>query len=600
MTQETINPQTLKIDKLMGGYRLSIPRYQRAYAWDGDEQVEDLLRDIDSALTSDARNYFIGAMLCVERDSGNDEDSPRLEVVDGQQRLTTMSLIFAYALHYVQEHQAAPDIRARLGVSPNTLGIFCRKFLYVERDLLEEDDEDSRRPLVARLKLGESDNRAFRQIVQNGPGVQGRGKGRQLADAYGVIRDFFQSAVKDHGEKYIKDFVHFLAKKVRVVVIFISDEANAYEIFEVLNARSMHLSAVDLIKNKLLSCFGGDEDELDRAYDYWRTAFVACGERPGQMQEYVRCLLQMREGQKVDPKMLYRSLRDLLGERNKREEAMKFLRDLDGHSHEFAALRCKDDRFWDEGGFDPEIKPVVGYLNDFRVVLTVMLSMLYGRRPPEFVYGAYRLLSVFMKRTRAVRDRLTVMEHYEDYFADLAKRFAGGKSGPRTLSAFFSEIKSVDADCLQVVPDEMFIQQMANRPRIKDTNAKAILVELANHVERRNKTGVQVDLGTVTLEHILPKKPKDLKEWSGFGDEDAASLWLERLGNLALLESAKNTTASNRKFADKKRLVYNADKCGILLTNELCDLSEWTPDTVKERQLRLAKLAAEVWSFKVE
>ena len=591
MNGDTIHPQTLTVKKLMGEHRLVIPRYQRAYAWDADEQVEDLLRDIEAAIGNNERSYFIGAMLCVKQGG---EGTPKLEVVDGQQRLTTLSLIFACVMHYLLEHQAAPNIRERLGITPETLIHILRSLLYVQRGLLD-DEEDESAGLIHRLELGESDRRAFRQIIQNGPGTQTRIKGRRFADAYGVIRDFFQSAVKEHGDKYIKRFIGFLTEKVQVVAISISDEANAYEIFEVLNARSMHLSAVDLIKNKLLSCFGADEDELDRAYEHWRTAFLACNEKPGAMQEYVRCHLQMREGRKVDPKMLYRSLRDMLGGGGKRrqEEAIKFLRNLDGHCQEFAALRCKDDPFWQD--FGPEIKPIVGYLNDYRVVYTVMLSMLYARQPIPFVCSAYRLLSVFMKRTRAVRDRLTVMERYEDQFADLAKRFAE-KRGPKTLNAFFSEVRRIDADCLQVVPDEIFIQQMGNRARVKDTNAKAVLVELANHLQRKGQTGVQIDLGTVTLEHILPRNP-NFKEWPGFGDEDAASLWLDRLGNLALLEAGKNTGASNRKFADKKRRVYAADKCGILLTNELCDFSEWTPEKVKERQLRLAELAAKAWSF---
>ena len=590
MNGDPIRPQTLTVKKLMGEHRLAIPRYQRAYAWDADEQVEDLLRDIETAINSGEKNYFIGAMLCVNQGG---EGTPKLEVVDGQQRLTTLSLIFACAMHYLREHQAAPDISARLGMNPENLIQILRSYLYVQRGLLDEEEESA--GLIHRLELGESDRRAFRQIVQNGPGTQNRSKGRRFADAYGVVRDFFHAAVKEQGEKFIKRFIGFLTEKVHIVVIFISDEANAYEIFEVLNARSMHLSAVDLIKNKLLSCFGADEDALDRAYDHWRTAFIACNEKPGPMQEYVRCHLQMREGRKVDPKMLYRSLRDMLGSGGKRrqEEATKFLRNLDDHCQEFAALRCKDDPFWQD--FGDEIKPVIGYLNDYRVVYTVMLSMLYAKQPIPFVLSAYRLLSVFMKRTRAVRDRLTVMERYEDEFANLAKRFAE-KRGPKSPGAFFSELKRIDTDCLQIIPDEIFIQQMSNRARVKDTNAKTMLVELANYLERKERTAVQVDLGTVTLEHIFPRNP-DMREWPGFVDEETASLWLDRLGNLTLLESGKNTGASNRKFADKKRRVYVAEKCGILLTNELCTFSEWTPEKVKERQLRLAELAAEAWSF---
>lgn len=100
----------------------------------------------------------------------------------------------------------------------------------------------------------------------------------------------------------------------------------------------------------------------------------------------------------------------------------------------------------------------------------------------------------------------------------------------------------------------------------------------------------------ITLEHIFPQTP-NRKEWPAFADKEADSLVVNRLGNLTLLEKGRNTSASNNKFADKKKLAYAPDKCGILLTNELCDFNEWGPQTIKDRQLRLAKLAAEIWKF---
>ena len=590
--KDALKPETLSIHEFMGGEgewsrRKVIPRYQRAYSWE-QEYIEDFLSDIDAAMSRDAESYFIGAMLCIQRGEGV---FAYHEIVDGQQRLTTLSLIFAVVLRYVRENNT-PQLRKELGVNPGAFEDGLSKFLYHGGELFSSLAEKQ-----FRLELSEVDRMSYRQIISDGPPTQAGYKHRRFVDAYRVILDFFEGKRKSNaqGAKYLVDFVKFLAEKVCIVGIFISDEADAYEIFEVLNARNLHLTPVDLIKNKLLSCFGNDRVELEKAYEQWQLAFVACKERPLQIQDYIRCHLQMRDGGKIDPKMMYRHLREeVIGTgRNKKQRAKDLLKDLDGHCRKFSAMLCKDDSFWD--GFDSEIKPAVGYLKGFRVVYTIMFGMLYSERPKEFVSCAYRVLRTFIKRTRAVRDRFSIMEQYEGEFAHLARDFKLGK-GPKNEKAFFSEIKRIDASGWLVIPDESFINQVSERPRIKSGNAKEMLIDLANHMQKKVRSGTMIDPSTVNLEHILPKNP-DYRQWSNFENEEIASLFVDRLGNLTLLESGKNTCASNRKFADKKRLAYAPDKCGIRLTNDLCEFPEWTQETVKKRSLDLAKLAAKVWSF---
>ena len=602
---ETLTPKTLTVAEFMkdGEFakRKQIPRYQRGYAWTPDE-VKDLLDDIHSAMSRQSAQspaYFIGTMLCIKREEENGS-SLYHEIVDGQQRLITLSLIFAVIRRWVQDNDTK-EVRKQLGVPVSRFIDSVSSFLFLGGDLLDEDASLQDRP--HRLTPGESDLMPYQQIVRDGPGMQGGLRRKRLSEAYNIIQERLSKRMSEtaHGAGYLRNFVRYIARKVFVVAIFISDEADAYEVFETLNARSMRLTAVDLIKNKLLSCFGAKKEDVDSAYRQWSEAFVACNERPARMQDYVRCHLQMHEGDQVPPKALYRNLRDMLGDSqsHQRQKAKAFLQEIEKHCGKFGAMFCKDDRFWEE--FGDGINDDVGYLNDYRVAYTLMFAMLYANRPRDFVRDAYRIMAAFIKRTRAVRDRFSILEYYEEKFAKLSHQIKEGK-GPKTSRAFFKEIKQIDADenGWLVIPDDNFVRELSGR-RIKDADAKSMLIELADYHQSQQGQATKVDIGSATLEHVLPQKP-DIQDWKEFRDqeqgEDYDSLFVGRLGNLTLLEGGRNTKASNKKFADKKRLAYSPDKCGILLTNELCDYPEWSPKTIRERSQRLAELAAELWSFK--
>ena len=588
---ELLDPQKMSVEDFMGAKapQKLIPKFQRPFAWD-EEQADEFLQDIGRAMERDEPLYFIGALLCVKRGEGKKESH---EIVDGQQRLITLSLIFAAAQHLIKDADPAM-VKKQMGISADKFMDRVSTFLYRGGGMFDDDDALTDRPYL--VEPSENDRMAFCQIVKSGPSSSGN-KNRELVAVYNTAKRFFADRAMGTtaGYRYVKDYVKYLTEKVVLVGIFISDEANAYEIFEVLNARGMELAVIDLIKNKLLSCFGTDDDRVNNAYKNWQTALAGCRKRPDKMREYIRCHLQMHKGGKIDPKHLYAEIRDRLeGTGTPEKLAAEILHNLQHHCHKFSAMLCETDRFWEED-FDAPIGPVVGYLNDYRVVYTIMFGMLYGEdKPADFIYRAFRILQTFMKRSRAVRERFSVMEQYEENFAGLARAFYKGK-GPKNLKDFFREIKRIDADNLVVIPDESFVKQVGDRVRIKDAEARNMLLELANYVQKRENTDVLVD-NDITLEHVFPRNP-NREEWPKFKDADADPLVLNRLGNLTLLGKVRNASASNSKFADKKRVAYAPNKCSILLTNELCDYKEWSPETIRSRQLALAELAAEVWAF---
>jgi len=233
-------------DVLTNQIRYEIPAYQRPYSWEKGN-VEQLLDDVWEAYEGNDEEYFIGSLITIEREKGRLYD-----VVDGQQRLTTLNLIFARLRDAVDE-----PAKSELG----------RRVL--PRNALTGEEE------TPRLTLRQRDQSFFRKFVLSGEKIpdairkdiikdQDAPKQR-IAENLEAIDDF----IAQHEQKTLKLFANYLLSRVYVVFVTTASLQSAYRLFNVLNARGMALSNADLIKNMLFAGLGGDaarSSELDEAW----------------------------------------------------------------------------------------------------------------------------------------------------------------------------------------------------------------------------------------------------------------------------------------------------------------------------------------------
>src|SRR5207248_5342969 len=99
----------------------------------------------------------------------------------------------------------------------------------------------------------------------------------------------------------------------------------------------------------------------------------------------------------------------------------------------------------------------------------------------------------------------------------------------------------------------------------------------------------------ITLEHVLPENIPDAGDWSVF-DQEQRALFTGRLGNMVLLKASVNSDLKSKPFEEKKKVYKDSD---FILTSEIDNIADWTPDAVLERQNSLAKLAVEAWPITV-
>jgi hypothetical protein len=253
--------ERMSLTKLFGtdGEQFQVPPYQRPYAWESD-QIDDLWDDLLGAV---GRGHFLGSVVL----STEDEDVP--QVIDGQQRLTTMLMLLglirdeyfernsqywarAQRLMYCDEYAEGPDqvFKLRLGEANQTLF----------RDAVLRPPTDDQRVDMTAAALEATTRQRNHRLIENYKRLKLR------------LETHLEGAATEIAIEKLQTLEITLARKVDLVAIRVGTVGDAFLLFETLNDRGLQLSAADLLKNHLLSRVAErtqDEDEVRRVAREW-------------------------------------------------------------------------------------------------------------------------------------------------------------------------------------------------------------------------------------------------------------------------------------------------------------------------------------------
>ena len=268
-------PNTEKIQTVF-----KIPAYQRPYVWKQSEW-DKLFDDIEG---NDA-GYFVGAILCVDKGNRDEKDYAVCEVIDGQQRLTTLSLLLTAIYSVLDDYSKMAFVKGNPRLSEkisdkkkslkNQLIVEAVNDKFITRVIPQYDDnrDDYFHIIIGTLGIDEAD---FSKPLQTGK-VDAR---RQLNRAY----SYFQKRIKNYAvdedgkndiDRQVKRIFEFSLKvnSTTVVMITAESESNANMLFEALNNRGVPLTITHLIRNKLLGeikSASQSESKLQFEFDYYK------------------------------------------------------------------------------------------------------------------------------------------------------------------------------------------------------------------------------------------------------------------------------------------------------------------------------------------
>ena len=594
-TEETVvSAKASALSLLFYKGKYEVPWHQRYYDWD-EEHVAELLDDLDEAFREERKCYFLGTVMLIEKSDG------MWEINDGQQRMVTFSLICArLARTFVNEMDSRRE------------GLALRILFNLNENHTSSLSEAEN--LTPRLSPPRNDKSNYTSLIR-GKDIGTNGK---FTMAWDVINKHFLSMNASKAEK----FFDFIINKLEVACLFVPRELDPNSVFETLNARGKPLGALNLIRNHLYSFFSEKAEEprrdtVHRNLEGLREQ-LRDDKKESNSLEYMRCYLQCKYGF-LPEKSLYRETKEKIKTScgdgyfsisTSSDYVFGLVEDISRKDRvqTFLAISSPDEenplisRFIKDSGKSGSRRNLLAFLcelKNYKVTQPIIFSLLNryvqemdGRKKKNiarFVNIRLKLLTSFVMRTTFVVNKFEP-SRFETAFSSLAKQITSTKC---LDSIPFADILHRN-DENDILDNSSFIEQMKQMTMTIRNSAKAkrFFLGLA-YYEQSNS--IVINERKYTIEHVLPKSGTYLTYWPNF-DEREHSDNVFRIGNITLLSQADNRIeeAFNRSFSKKKEIYKNS---AISLTRDIAKISDWSPEEIQQRQVRLAKLAAKVWDL---
>lgn len=596
-------------------YPLSVPRYQRSYAWQSDA-VSHFVQDIKEMLDSPAgeTSHFFGGVVCIHHINNQKVRPTSYEVVDGQQRLATVMLALSCVVEAaitIETDYASTDKHS------------AQRAVILRDDTLDEymnwvdsDVSAGTKETRTRLELSKSDNPVFQALIKlKTPPNLDRESHRLLANSRRLLKkmvDEYISKGATGGEK--TDLLVRVRKAIlndaHVIHIVSKEKSQAYRLFSVLNHRGESLSDADLLRSRtleLIENFPGHQEETANVWDSLLT-------RPsGEVEEFFQALYPSVNGRRARGSLFESIEQAFLPEPRPNaildpDSVVKIVQWFLGEMNTFSSI---------SSGNWPYERTTTGQGNASawqvdrlrRLVVTlkhklsVPLLMAAARRLDERVFAELvHYLEIF-----AFRYKIICNGHADRagraYLGEI-QRIGNHPSGEAySLDPFRSKLR-IMLD--EHAPDDLFIQLSIENLRYSNSSQRANIREFLGTLEDyRNwwiKTGRNthnarpkpdiskvVDISAITLEHIYPQK-------TTLSDRtDEMEPLKHTLGNLTFFSPSENSDAGNKSFQKKRDNYYRTSSIGI--TSDLSKFDTWEVNSLLARQQDLLKQAVRVFSI---
>lgn len=573
---------SLRISKVFssgGDVHYILPHFQREYAWDRSNWqtlLSDVLSVYEAYNPDKEPEHFMGALVVIN-DGTRNGTVPAFKLVDGQQRLTTISLVLCALGHIVEEsHPNLYRKIQRLLTNTDEIGLLYFKLL----------------PTKKYGDLG-----AYRAIIE----------GKSLpSDSESRIPEAFDYFYKELRVKILKNQLEperlfiVLTNCLQVVFIDLDQKERPYEIFESLNAKNKPLTQADLVRNYIAmrlpiaqqeQVFEEQWSKIESLLQERRTVGRS---RFGEMTAFLRHYLAFRTGLLPNQDHVYARFRDRM---EKDVSSEGFIEEIDTLCR-FAIyynylLRSENEK-------DEDIQIRLSRLN------VLEISTAY-----PFLMVMYDALEQNTINRDEFLEGLDILENY------LVRRYLAGEPSNYLNKMFPTLWREVKQRCavnklafpeglVQVIltknyPSDNRIQQLLLREQLYDRSSQSrnkvcLILESVNTHLSRGSDGYTVLNSEPTIEHIMPQSPT--KEWKadlGSNLEQVYNEFLHTLGNLTLVTQEWNSTLSNAAFATKRhKLASHALRLNSQYFS--AEIPQWNEKAILERANFLIFQILEIWS----
>lgn len=543
---------------LQGPKQFLIPIFQRRYSWE-KKHCQRLWDDIMRiGATSGITSHFLGSIVYMQPGVGNISTVPEFLVIDGQQRLTTLSLLLLALGKAIEERDSEIDI------SPRQLSNYY---------LFNADEEDE---LRYKQLLTRHDKDTLIQLLER----------REPADASHrlvVNYRFFEAKLKSADLGVVFTGI----KKLMVVDIVLDpNHDNPQLIFDSLNTAGLALSQTDRIRNYVL--MGQDTAFQNRLYEeHWfpmEQRFVGASDRR-EFDWFIGYYLRLKTGQASPFNRVYETFKAYLPSGQRQDALESVVAEIARYSQHYANIVLLKEE-------EPEL----------RARYQDIIWHLGLWTPIPFLLGVYDDYAQDDIGTAELIDILRLVESY------VFRRAICGMSTTSLHRIFAALMKEVDKNNYLESVKTAFLRMSTNERRryptdsefrqelmvrnVYDSQRCAYLLRKLENYGRKEP----VDVSDYSIEHVMPQTLTE--EWQrelGANFQETHETYLHTLGNLTL--TGYNPELSNRSFREKQDMEGGFRDSPLRLNRSLAEAEVWNEDAIRERAEELAEKALQIWIY---
>lgn len=555
--------ETVLIEFMQGANkRFIIPVYQRNYDWK-IENCKWLYDDLVKVSKNKRKSHFFGSIVSVFEPSGGNIE---LLIIDGQQRLTTVSLLFLAMYNLIKEGVIIPIVE--------TLG----------SRIYEEYLVDKYQPKETRIKLKsvKNDQQAFTKLFEN---EKDHIRGSNLTANY----SYFYNRIQQ--QEISIDELYSAICCLQIIDIKLNSDDEPQLIFESLNSTGLDLTEGDKIRNFIL--MGLPSQQQSEYYEKYWNPIEECTKY--DVSSFVRDYLSVKQSSIPSQKKIYFEFKDYVFHSAIKTEDL--LAELLEYSKRYKVLL--------NGNLNDKITDAcINRLNRLETTVTrpffLEVLRLYDEKKIDLsqvreifvTTEIYLFRRVICDLPTNVLNKMFLMLHgeiirYEKNEENYVEKFKFALLSKKEKARFPG--------------DEEFSSDFSNREvfQMNRKNKLYILERIENFgtLEDKDIYGHCED-GTYTIEHIMPQTLSPVwKKELGEDYESIHKTWLHRIANLTL--TAYNSNYSNSSFNEKKSMKNGFNESGIRMNTYIAKFNKWTLSEIEQRNSLLKEKALEIWSMPV-
>lgn len=555
MPKPIFDTKALTVAEILGNNKVyNVPQFQRSYSWD-IEQWEDLWLDILELKKNEENIHYLGTIVL------KSDDNKNFEVIDGQQRLATLSFIILACIKKLDEFaQNGIDKEKNLERKELFLNSYigfkeAKSLTYKPKLILSNVDKDIYNSYLIRLKKPAN----LQRLTDSN---------RLMVRSFEYFSKKIEELNFSNGEAVV-DFVdNILLNRLVLIQIVVEDTLSAYTVFETLNARGIELTTTDLLKNYLFSLLN-ERIDIDNLIPLWDRVVNIVTYR--EFPTFLRYYLNSRQ-ELIRNERLFKEIKNKI---QNRENVFELMDNLEKNAEAYVAFDDPEHEFWQE---QKNIQRLISelYLFGVKQHKSLLLSV-YNNLDLEVFEKVLRLV-------KAITFRYNVIGKFNPNELELAYNKTAIKiynSLIRTPSQIQNELNSVYINDEKFI--NLFITKSFEPQKTKEKKlVRYILLSLENQMYNKNYHPFESD---ASIEHIIPISDANLNQ--------ELLEKLNSLGNLTLLEPKLNREAANKSFSEKIE-IYK--KSQFNMTKAIAERwSAFDLEKVKIRVRELAEVAKAIW-----